>query len=402
MISRRTALKLLAGGSATAVMANGLRLAVADAPTERRFVLVILRGGLDGLASVPAYADPDYHAQRGSLAFDDPDAAEGALDLDGFFGLHPSLSALHGMFRAGELLVVHAVATPYRSRSHFDGQNLLENGTARVNGATDGWLNRALGLMSSERQLGLAIGQSVPLVLRGPTPVGSWSPVQALPAAGDDFLSRLATLYRDDLLFGPALTEAIRLQEMSDEIIGKQDTRRSRQDAKALTGVAESLARFLADPNGPRVAVLEAGGWDTHANQGLLTGRLAGRLAGLGEGLAVFKEASGSIWRDTVVAVVTEFGRTVAVNGTGGTDHGTAGAVFLLGGAVAGGRVIANWPGLSGDRLYGGRDLAPTTDLHAVWKSVLAWHLELPRDGIERIVFPGSAGVSALPDLIKT
>ncbi len=378
-------------GTATAVgmTALGSRLALADAVTDRRFVLVILRGGLDGLAAVVPYGDRHYRATRGSLALDDPMRGTGMTELDGFFGLHPALEPLAPWYRSGELLPIHAVATPYRDRSHFDGQDLLENGTDRPRGAHDGWLNRTIGLLDGgERRLGLAIGQTVPLVLRGDQPVASWAPA-VLPEADDAFLERLSMLYRDDLLLGPLLAEAISADAMADSALAGMQRRRTGRGGANPAALARVAGGMLAAPDGPRIAVLEVGGWDTHAGQGTESGQLARSLAGLAEGLAALRESLGPAWRETVVAVVTEFGRTAAPNGTGGTDHGTAAAALLAGGSVAGGPVVADWPGLAPGALYEGRDLAPTLDLRSVLAAVVRQHLEVSDDAIARVVFPG-------------
>ncbi len=410
MISRRHSLAMLAKAG-TALAMFGPRVALARAATEKRFVFVILRGALDGLAAVPAYGDPAYRSARGALACAEPGQSDGALDLDGRFGLHPALQPLQAMYQAREMLVVHAVATPYRARSHFDAQDLLENGTARPRGAADGWLNRSLGLLgggrSGDQRLGLAVGQTVPLVLRGTVPVGAWAP-QQLPELNGDFLSRLAALYAPDPVLGPAIREGLRAQAMTDSVLrdGEGGGRMAQggngaRGPRSVAAAAQAVGRLLAAPQGARVAVIEIGGWDTHAGQGVLTGRLAPVLRMLADGLAALKTALGPAWRETVVAVATEFGRTVAPNGTNGTDHGTASAAFLLGGAVAGGRVAGPWPGLAADRLLEGRDLAPMTDLTAVLKAVLVGHLGLPLDAVDRVVFPDSAAVRPLPDLLR-
>lgn len=411
-LTRRSLGRLMAGAFLAGAGALSVRIARA-ATGNRRLVVVILRGGLDGLAAVPAYADRDYRQQRGALAIDPPGKDDGALDLDGRFGLHPALKALHAMYRARELAVFHAVATPYRARSHFDGQDLLENGTERARGAKDGWLNRALGLLGpAKHRLGLAVGQGVPLILRGDVPVGAWAPA-VMPKLDDDFLARLAELYRTDRILGPALREGLATQAMSDDILGEDGMAPGRRrDAKAsaeqggrrryaFPALATSVGRLLAAPDGARVAVFEVGGWDTHANQGVLTGRLAVQLQLLSDGLDALKTSLGPAWAETVVAVITEFGRTVAINGTGGTDHGTASIAVLAGGAVAGGRVYGSWPGLAQERLFERRDLAPKTDLRAVLKGVLAGHLGLPADAIERVVFPDSRAAGLMRDIVR-
>ncbi len=397
-VSRRA---LLGSSACTAALAAfGSRLALADAVTDRRFVLVILRGGLDGLAALVPYGDRNYRSTRGSLALDDPMRGSGMADLDGFFALHPALAPLAPWYASGELLPVHAVATPYRQRSHFDGQDLLENGTDRPRGAHDGWLNRTIGLLDGgERRLGLAIGQTVPLVLRGDQPVASWSPA-ILPEADDLFLDRLAAMYQDDPLFGPLLAEAVSADAMAESALAGMDRRGTGRDGANAAALARVAGGMLAAPDGPRIAVLEVGGWDTHAGQGTESGRLARSLTELAAGAEALREALGPAWRQTVVAVVTEFGRTAAPNGTGGTDHGTGAAALLAGGGVAGGRVLADWPGLSRTALYEGRDLAPTLDLRAVLASLLRDHLDIPADALDRVVFPGQS-VRPLSGLVR-
>jgi uncharacterized protein (DUF1501 family) len=397
------------------------RIAFAGSATRPRFVFVILRGALDGLTAVPPYADPDYARLRGEVAIAAPGAPGGALRLDGLFGLHPSLAFLSESFAAQELIVLHAVASPYRERSHFDGQDVLENGCARAHAVQTGWINRALAALPPDRsarrgELGIALGQNVPLVMRGPAPVASWSPSR-LAALDEDTLQRIADLYSTDPILSQRLADALSTQSVAD---ASQDetmmgsTREnsptqllaSREEPKARGGapykeVIHATASFLKSDDGPRVAVFDAMGWDTHANEGGAQGQLAARLAGLDAGLRMLKEDLGPVWRDTVVMIATEFGRTAAVNGTRGTDHGTAAAAFLLGGAVHGGRVIADWPGLAQRALYQGRDLAPTMHLHAALKGVLADHLAVPTRALDSAVFPDSAAAKPLQGLLR-
>ncbi len=401
--SRRDMLGLLGGGAFASAFVGGLPVALAKAATERRFVFVIMRGALDGLAAVPPLFDPDYREQRGRLAFAEPGAAtDGALDLDGRFAINPALAPLQEMFRAREMTVFHAVATPYRSRSHFDGQDLLENGTLSPRGAADGWLNRAIGLFGrSDSRLGLSVGQTVPLALRGATPVGSWAP-QQMPSVEPDFMTRLAALYQRDPLLGPAINEGLRAKAMGEEVLGDDmKGRGALAGPRAIATAARTVGRLLAAADGPRVAVLELGGWDTHSGQGVSNGRLALALRALADGMAALKEGLGATWRQTAVLTATEFGRTVAVNGTGGTDHGTASVAFLLGGAVAGGKVVADWPGLAPDKQFERRDLAPTLDLRAIVKGVLVEHLALPTDAIDRVVFPDSRGIRPQREIVR-
>jgi len=398
MISRRNFLQTVAAGSLAAALP---RLALAAPGRGRqRLVLVILRGGLDGLAVVAPYGDPAYESARRGLALAPPGNAEGLRDLDGFFALHPMLRALYEHYRRGELMALHAVASTYRKRSHFEAQNVLELGLATPHASRQGWLNRALPVLGTEgagaaEDYAMAIGQSVPLVLRGPQNVGSWAPAR-LPGPDDDLMQRLVALYDGDALLGPRLEAALNAERMAGGAMGGR-ARPGEQFGK----LAEVAARMLADAAGPRIAVIEAGGWDTHANQGRESGALAQRLGRLDNALGKLAAGMGPAWRHTVVLVVTEFGRTVAMNGTRGTDHGTAGVVLALGGAVDGGRVLGDWPGLARARLRDGRDLAPATDLRSVYKGILRDHLGVTKADLESRVFPASRAAPAMSGLIK-
>jgi uncharacterized protein (DUF1501 family) len=396
-------------GTGAAALAAALpRAVVAKAVTDSRLVVVILRGAMDGLAAVPPHGDRDYRALRGDLAIAAPGQGDGAIDLDGFFGLHPSLAPLHDVYAKRQLAIVHAVATPYRDRSHFDGQDLLENGTVTPHAAHDGWLNRALGLVGGSQTLGLAVGQSVPLILRGQAAVTSWSPVK-LPEVSAEFLDRVADLYRNDPVFAPALAMGLGDQALVDKVSdapgaddgGGVKMNMLRRGAGLVKTVTSTVGKLLADPAGPRVAVIDVPGWDTHANQGTAAGRLAPVLAGLADGLVGLQQVMAPVWKKTVVLTLTEFGRTAHPNGTGGTDHGTATAAFVMGGAVNGGRVIAKWPGLSNGQLYQSRDLAPTADTRSICKAILRDHLGLPPAAIDRVVFPGSASVRPFEELVS-
>jgi uncharacterized protein (DUF1501 family) len=389
MATRRSLLKT---GATLTLLAPFARLAAAERATESRLVLVILRGGLDGLAAVPPYADPRYAELRGPIALPKPGIDGGVLDLDGTFGLHPALSNLHAMYKAGEALVVHAAATPYRDRSHFEAQNVLEAGSDAPSAAAGGWLNRALAALSAagNAREAVALADRVPLVLRGELAVTSWAPSR-LPEPGDDTLLRVRELYE---AADPALAQSLYDALEARAIVG--DTSEQRSDGLRVTPLAAAAARFLAAPSGPRIAVLDAGGWDTHQNQGGAQGPLAQRLRGLDVGLETLKTELGAHWSDTTVIVVTEFGRAVAVNGTRGTDHGTAGCAFVVGGAIAGGRVLADWPGLGSRDLHDGRDLRPTTDLRALFKAVLHERFDVGEAALARTVFPASDAVAPL------
>lgn len=391
--------RFLLGLGAAAAFGHS-RLALAAAPAagapDARLVVVILRGALDGLSALPPYTDPDYVGLRGGLAVPAPGQEQGAFDLGGRFGLHPSLAALHAMYAANEALMLHAVAGPWRTRSHFEAQDLLEAGAEQR--LASGWLNRALQALPEAppgtARRGLAVGLDVPLVLRGPAPVGSVdnAPPAVIPPA---LLAELAALQANDPLLGPAFAEGLRARGFSSAVLaGHAPPPGNRNGFAAL---ADSAARLLAQPQGPRVAALELGGWDTHVGQ---VPRLANQLAQLDAGLAALKEGLGPAWRQTAILVMTEFGRTARANGTNGTDHGTGGCAFVLGGAVAGGRILADWPGLSEDALLERRDLRPTRDLRAVAKGLLRDHLRLPPAALAQ-AFPGSDAVAPQGGLLR-
>jgi uncharacterized protein (DUF1501 family) len=387
-ITRRSALL----GLTAAWTLGRSSLAFAAAPTDRRFVVVILRGALDGMAAVVPYGDPNLAAWRQPLIPPAPGMPGGMFDLGGFYGLHPALSGLHDMYAAGQMVPVHAVAGSYRSRSHFDAQDFLESGADQR--LTSGWLNRVVSaLPASGAAAGeaLAVGVSVPLLLRGPAEVGSWAPegYQAPPA---ELYARIADLNHADPLTGPLIAEGLSERGFAHGVFGM-----GAPHGNSLAMLAGAAGRMLAADNGPRIVALEAGGWDTHAAQAK---RLTPPLRALDEGLVALKQGLGPQWRKTAVLVMTEFGRTARMNGSFGTDHGTATVAFVLGGAVAGGRVAGTWPGLGATKLFENRDLAPTTDLRAVARGVLVQHLGLSGAGLDS-VFPGAGGIAPLGGLIR-
>ena len=402
MLTRRLFFKGSVACGALALTGASARLAYAALPDDRRFIVVILRGGLDGLAAVPAHGDPDYARLRGGLAL--PKSGAGApIDLDGFFGLHPSLHNLSEMWREHELAIFHNVSTPYRDRSHFDAQNVLETGATKPHLVNDGWLNRALAPMGLDTGSGaLAVASSPPLLLEGRARVTSWMPTR-MPPADEEFLGRVSALYQDDPVLGGSLKQALATRETVSGAMQNVAAAGPMNGGPlgAIAPLMEGAGTILASANGPRVAVFDVSGWDTHFNQGAGEGQLARRLQALDEGLAALKTALGPAWKKTVVAAASEFGRTVAVNGTGGTDHGTAGIAFLFGGAVAGGNIHAEWRGLKSEALRDGRDLPARTDTRAIFKAVLADHLGVAKRASEEQIFPDSASVSALSGLIR-
>jgi uncharacterized protein (DUF1501 family) len=380
---------------------------------DPRMLTIVLRGGLDGLAAVAPVGDPDWVKLRGDKALV-LDGKIPALPLDSFFALNPAMPTLLRMYQAGQAAIVHACATPYRERSHFDGQDVLESGLAKPGRAESGWLNRALGGLEAEARVrrdgrAFAVGPVTPLVVRGPTPVLSWTPTRIQPAS-EDTMARLIELYHH--------TDV----ELARAIEGRRDlttlaragdpTAMAPTEGNALpqgfpaqvraffADAAGTAAKFLARPDGPRVGALAFNGWDTHIDEGADSGRLATLLGALDGALAAAEKNMGEAWRETVVTVVTEFGRTARINGTNGTDHGTGTIALLAGGALKGGRVLADWPGLKNAQLHEGRDLAATIDLRAVLKGLLKDHLRVSDQALAASVFPGSGDVKAMAGLV--
>jgi uncharacterized protein (DUF1501 family) len=405
--------ELLLGSAVLFAWASVPRIARAEG-RDPRLLTIVLRGGLDGLAVVAPIGDPDWVKLRSdkSLTSDGPTPA---LPLDGFFALSPATPNLHRLYQAGQATIVHAVATPYRERSHFDGQDVLESGLPKP-GATDtGWLNRALAALEPGGRVDLrgrqafAVGPITPLVVRGPAPVLSWVPPR-LPPVSDDTTMRLLDLYRHtDPTFARVLEERIGLAAiakaggMNSEPGEERPAIQGGGIAQVRTYFAEAAgaaAKFLAGAEGPRVGALAFDGWDTHVDEGAVKGRLANLLGALDGAIAAIETNMGDAWCETVVVLVTEFGRTARLNGNDGTDHGTATVALLAGGALKGGRVLADWPGLKDADLYEKRDLQPTTDLRAVLKGLLADHLCADQRRLEAAVFPDSISVKPLQGLL--
>lgn len=402
---RRSFVKSAAAMGAAAAFDAKAHFVFAATPGDRRLVVVILRGALDGLAAVPPHGDKDYAEVRGALALQTEGA--GAIhDLDGFFGLNPAFTNLKALYDARQLVVFHNICSPYRDRSHFDGQNVLEAGGTSPHLLQDGWLNRALAPMGLANGDGaLAIAQTPPLMLSGKVQTASWMPA-VLPAPDELFLNQVRALYSGDAVLQTSLSSALALQASAQ---GAMDdtTSTGMQRGKGgaygdLTPLFQGAGKLLAAPGGPRVATLEASGWDTHVAQGVGDGQLARRLTALDTAIDALRTAMGpDVWNKTAVVMATEFGRTVRPNGSGGTDHGTGGAAFLFGGAVAGGSVKAEWVGLGQGALKDGRDQPARTDLRALFKGVLADQMDVPGTVLETRIFPDSASASPIKGLIR-
>lgn len=359
-------------------------VAFARANTDRRFVFIIQRGAADGLSIVAPTGDPAFTGIRADFAQD----STGGAKLDPFFTLHPALAETAKMYAEHQALFVHAVASPYRDRSHFDGQNVLETGGSAAYRLKDGWMNRLLGLLPADDAKALALSSTVPMALRGSREVSSYASSQ-LPSPSDDLMSRVSALYEHDSQLHSLWSAAL-------------DTRMKAGDPMQAGGGQKgatigALAAKMLSGDGARIAMIETSGWDTHSGQ---RGRLNAQLRDLDQLVGALKSGLGAEWASTLVVVATEFGRTARPNGTGGTDHGQASAAMLLGGAVAGGKVVADWPGLGNGALYEGRDLRPTTDLDALIAGALAQHYAVESARVMTTLFPESRGSALRQPLI--
>jgi uncharacterized protein (DUF1501 family) len=424
-LSRRHALAAALGLGLTIEFLGRPTLA-ADSARDRMLVVVICRGGMDGLSVSPPVGDPNYASLRGAIAIPGFDQPGGALELDATFGLHPALAATHALAMKGEARIAPAVATPDRARSHFEAQDVLETGAAAVYGAPSGWLNRALETLGPAKPGAISVGPTAPLILRGKLEAASWSPGNG---AGHDprLPGILQDLYAGDPLLSQALASGLATQAMAkvattdamatlaqpdpiDATASGTDAQMDpggavlrpvlRQSLPAARQLGATLAGFMVQPGGPSVAAVSLDGFDTHASQGASQGQLATRLAYLDAVLDGLSAGLGPSWRDTAVVVVTEFGRTARVNGTGGTDHGTASTALLLGGALKPGGIIGDWPTLADGKLFENRDTAPTLDMRGLFKGLLADHLGVARPALDTVIFPDSAAVAPTPGLV--
>ncbi len=404
-VSRRA---LLGGAGALFAWAHMPKFAFAAGERDARFIVIVLRGALDGLSAVAPVGDPDYASLHGELALS-LDGPAPALPLDGFFALNQAMPNFARLYREGQALAVHAVATPYRERSHFDGQDVLESGQPGPGLTAAGWLNRFAGALPAGEAVSphgcLGVGAVAPLIARGPAPVMGWAP-PIIPRAAGDTAMRVLDLYA---AADPALARTLHQGLDTDKLAaaaGAEPAMTAPKGApgadnpKGMSQIAEGAARIMAAGDGPRIAALAFEGWDTHAREGGATGRLAALLGGLDAALLAFEENLKPYWKDTAILVVTEFGRTARINGTAGTDHGTGTVAFLAGGAVKGGRVIADWPGLKTEQLYQARDLKPTMDLRAMAKGVLAELYGVPAAALGERIFPESAKIPPMQGLI--
>ncbi len=370
ILTRRTAIFSGLGALAASSIAP---VSFAAAATPRRLLFIIQRGAADGLGIVAPTGDPNFFSARGALAED----SVGGAQLDNMFTLHPALSNVANLFQSRQAHFAHAVSTIYRDRSHFDGQNILESGARRPYGRSDGWINRMLTLLPDPDQDALAIADAIPLAMRGSMPVASYAPSR-LPQADTDLITRLSALYANDSLLHPLWERAVKAQDLAGDV-GQNIGRKGEE-------VGEMAASLMAPGNGARVMMIETGGWDTHSGQ---RARLAAQLRSLDGMIGAVQKGLGSDWAQTLVIVATEFGRTVEINGTGGTDHGTASTAMFLGGALAaGGKVSADWPGLAPAMRQDGRDLRPTRSLETVISDAIAHHYALEPARVMAKLYP--------------
>ena len=390
---------------------------VQSADSAKKLIVIICRGGLDGLSLSPPIGDANYAGLRGAIALKGFGQDGGALPLDETFGLHPAMVATHALAVKGQARIAPSIATPDRERSHFEAQDVLESGAATVYGTSSGWLNRTLAAMDGKTRA-ISVGPTAPLILRGPIEAASWSPGGSI---GPDrrLPGILQDLYAHDALLGPALasgmsTTAMAKIAMADAAAADAAMAptmaqtgpamavgpRARQSLPQARKLGETLAGFMIQPDGHRIAAVSMDGFDTHANQGAAQGQLAVRLSYLDAFIDGLAGGLGPAWSETVVVVATEFGRTARINGTGGTDHGTASTAILLGGALKKGGIVGDWPTLAQNRLFENRDTAPTLDMRGLFKGVLRDHLGVDRSRLEALVFPDSLAAAPVGNLI--
>ena len=430
-LSRRSALAAAAGIGVSVTFLGRQAFADVDGDlAKRKLVVIICRGAMDGLSVSPPVGDPDYRSLRGEIAIAGFDQPNGALKLDSTFGLHPKLTTVHALAMKGQARIAPAVATPDRARSHFEAQDVLESGSNVVYGASSGWLNRAMESLGPRKIEAISVGAQAPLILRGKVQAASWSP-GGFKERDTRLPGILADLYAHDPLLGPALASGLSTETMAKAATaseaamsppvmtapastpgqppmaamssmpqqGGDPTARAyaqagRAGSQAARTLGTTLAGFMIQPNGPQVAAISIDGFDTHANQGNAEGQLANRLAYLDAVIDGLSSGLGPEWRNTVVVAATEFGRTAHINGTKGTDHGTASTALVLGGGLKGGGIIGDWPTLQQAKLFESRDTAPTLDMRGLFKGVLAEQLGVSRSALDTAVFPDSAGVA--------
>jgi uncharacterized protein (DUF1501 family) len=422
-LTRRSALAAAAGLGLSVSFLGRAAYAAADSElSKKKLVVIICRGAMDGLSVSPPVGDPDYAGLRERIAIAGFGAQDGALKLDSTFGLHPALKSVHRLALAGQARIAPAVATPDRARSHFEAQDVLESGGTVAYGVGSGWLNRTLQALAPARKIeALSVGTQAPLILRGPIQAASWSP-GGLEGRDERLPRILADLYVHDPLLGPALSSGLQTQTMAHAAASLASAQAAEMAPPAADGsmaqaipaapanprgnleaahtMGATVAKFMTGPNGPQIVAISVENFDTHANQGAGTGLLATRLSYLDSLIDGLSGGLGDEWRNTVIVVSTEFGRTARVNGTGGTDHGTASTALVLGGGMKRGGIIGDWPTLQPAKLYENRDTAPTLDMRSLFKGVLSDHLGVDRKALDASIFPDSRVAAVATNII--
>jgi uncharacterized protein (DUF1501 family) len=382
-ITRRYFLK--SGGVALAGLSSApsflLRTAMAQTNTQRQsdspiVIAIFQRGAADGISMVVPFGDPHYAAVRPQIAIPQParGAEDRAIDLNGFFGLHPALDALKPIYDAGHLAVVHAVGSPDNTRSHFDAQDYMESGTPGNKSVPDGWLNRYL-QATPNRNAGpfraVALNSTLPRTLAGSAPAVAMQRVSEFGLragrANAEVEAMFADLYKDTF-DAVKLLRTVNPQQYSPAAGVEYSN-------SAFGRALLQIGQLIKSDIGLQVAFADLGGWDTHANQGSVRGQLSNRLKDFGDSIAALYRDLGDRMRNVVIVTMTEFGRAIRQNGSGGTDHGHASCVFVAGGPVKGGKVYGSWPGLAPEQLYEGRDLTVTTDFRMVFSEILVRHM---------------------------
>jgi uncharacterized protein (DUF1501 family) len=396
MMNRRKFLQyssLLATASIVSVGSSGwVAKSWAQTPNRKKLIVVFLRGAVDGLSVVVPYREADYYSVRPGLAIPKPGETDGAIDLDGKFGLNPVLADLMPLWKDRSLAFVHACGSPNSTRSHFEAQYDWETGTPGEKSTPDGWMNRVLAaLPKGTPTQAVNVGTTTPKILEGSMPVASLAPgrnpTQGAPIDRPELNAAFDRLYSGKDALSLAYQEGDAAREI---LMNELQAEMQQADAGApqpdnFVRDARRMAQLMVSDASTQLGFMALGGWDTHVNQ---NGRLTRGLTSVGQGLAALAQALGDAYKDTAIVVLSEFGRTVAENGNGGTDHGYGNALWVMGGGVRGGQVLGKWPGLAESQRHEGRDLAITTDFRDAMSLVLTQHLNLPESGFAS-VFPG-------------
>lgn len=408
MATRREVLKGLLAAAGLALLPLGRNGWALSSPESqgKRLIVILMRGAVDGLSVCVPYAESAYYELRPNVAIAKPGQKDGLIDLDGFFGLHPSLAAVLPLWQERSLAFIHASGSPAETRSHFEAQDILETALLNSAQARQGWLNGLAQVLPDNHAPTRAIsaGNVLPKIFQGPATVSTLptnlrpSKVQtpenaALEHKFEQLYAphpELAALYRQ----ATAARETM-LHDLQDEM---ENAGKGAPAGDAFIAVCRKAAEMMRNDAGIQLMFMDAGGWDTHVNQGNAKGQLANKLEKFGQGIAALAQGLGPVYKDTAILAMSEFGRTVAENGNKGTDHGHGNVAWLLGGAVNGGKVHGRWPGLQHDRLWEGRDLAITTDFRALTGAVISGHFRLDREMVRRILpdYVADAGLNIL------